>query len=65
MQVPQVVFQVLGIRFCRHPIHPWRAIFARPVIRLAQKVYVHQVSQRGEDHLWIPFGLLCNPLELR
>ena len=44
VQVPQVLFQVLGIRRCRHPVDPRRAVFARPVIRLAEKVHVHQVG---------------------
>src|SRR4029450_6839527 len=64
VQVPQVLFQVLGIRLCRYPVDPRRTVFARPVIRLAPKVHVHQVSQRRKDHLWRLLCLLGNPLEL-
>ena len=35
VQVPQVLLQVLGVSFRRHPVDPRRTIFARPVIRLA------------------------------
>lgn len=65
VQVPQVLVQVRGILRCRYPVDPRRAIFARPAVRLAQEVYIHQVHQRRKDHRWISLCLLRNPLELR
>jgi hypothetical protein len=64
-QVPQGLFQVLGLPRCPHPVDPRRAVFARAVRRLAQKGPLPQVRQRRETPLWILLRLLCNPLAVR
>src|SRR6266446_6678110 len=63
VQVVQVLVKVFGILLRRHSIDPRGTGLARVAVRLPQKVYSDQVSQRRKNAIGIAGGLRRNPLE--